>query len=93
MLEEMVRWIGGGWMAGGGGAIPVIITNPTVGPDGCRGWAICLGGGACPKEALPYRQGQGPMEGVPKGREGKEDQEVPAWHSCPLQDLVVSEEH
>ena len=73
--------------------ITVIVADPTVGPDGCRGWAICLRGGACPKEALPYHRGQGPMERVPEGRAGKEAQEVLAWHSCPLQDLVVSEEH
>ena len=64
-------------MAGGGGTITVIIANPTVGPDGCRGWAICLRGGACPKEALPYHWGQGPTERVPEGRAGKEAQEVP----------------
>ena len=83
MLEEMVKWVEEAGQAGGGVAITIIIANPTVGPDGCRGRAICLGGGACPKEALPYHQGQGPTEGVPKGREGKEDQEVLAWHSCP----------
>ena len=71
----------------------IIIANLTVGPDGCRGWAICLGGGACQKEAPPYCQRQGPTEGVPEGRKGKEDQEVPTWHSCPSQDLAVSEEH
>ena len=70
-------------MAGGGGMITVIVANPTVGPDGYRGWAICLRGGACPKEALPYCWGQGPTEGVPEGRAGKEAQEVLAWHSCP----------
>ena len=83
----------GGWTAGGGGAITVIAANLTVGPDGCRGQAICLRGGACPKEALPYHQGQGPMEGVPESRKGKEDQEVLAWHSCPWRDPAVSEEH
>ena len=31
---------GGGKMAGGCGQVTVIITNPTVGPNGCRGWAI-----------------------------------------------------
>ena len=52
-------------MAGGGGAITIVIANPTVGPDGCGGQAICLRGGACLKEALPYHWGQGPTEGVP----------------------------
>ena len=63
-------------MAGGGGVITIIVANPTVGPDGCRGRAICLRGGACQKEAPPYHQRQGPVEGVPEGRKGKEDQEV-----------------
>ena len=32
---------GGGKMAGGCGQVAVIvIANPTVGPNGCRGWAI-----------------------------------------------------
>ena len=35
---------GGSKEAGGSGKIPVIvITNLTVGPDGCGGWAICFG--------------------------------------------------
>ena len=68
-------------MARGGGMITV--TDPTVGPDGCGGQAICLGGGACLKEAPPYHWGHGPTEGVPEGRAGKEAQEVSAWHSCP----------
>ena len=80
-------------MAGGSGSVAVIVANPTVGPDGCGGWAIYLRIGACPKEALPYHWGQGPMEGVPEGRKGKKDQEVPAWHSCPSRDLVVPKEH
>ena len=33
------------------------------------------------------------MEGIPEGRKGQEAQEVPAWHSCPLQDPAVSEEY
>ena len=80
-------------MTGGGGSVTIIVANLTVGPDGCRSWAICLGGGAFQKEVLPYHQRQGPTEGFPEGRKGKEDQEVPAWHSCPSQDLAVSEEH
>ena len=41
---------GGGREVGGGSKkaegcrkIPVIVANPTVGPDGCGGWAICFG--------------------------------------------------
>ena len=26
--------------AGGCGQVTIIVANPTVGPDGCRGWAI-----------------------------------------------------
>ena len=40
------REVGGGSkMAGGCGKVTVIITNLTVGPDGCGGWAICFGSG------------------------------------------------
>ena len=60
-------------MAGGGGKIPVIITNLTVGPNGCRGQAICFRGGASEEEAPPYHGRQSPPEGVPQGRKSKED--------------------
>ena len=33
---------GGSKEAGGCGKIPIIVTNLTVGPDACRGWAICF---------------------------------------------------
>ena len=34
---------GGSKEAGGCGKIPIVVANLTVGPDGCRGWAICFG--------------------------------------------------
>ena len=38
------REVGGGSKKGGGcGKISIIIANPTAGPDGCGGWAICFG--------------------------------------------------
>ena len=81
-------------MAGGCGNVAIIIANPTVGPDGCGGWAICFGqGGASQEEALTYCQRQSPLEGIPPCWESKEDQEVPAWHSCSLRDLAVPKEH
>ena len=80
-------------MAGGGGKITIIVANPTVGSDGCGGQALCLGRGACPKEAPPYCWRQGPTEGVPEGRKGQKAQEVLAWHSCPLRDPAVSEDY
>ena len=52
----------GGKMAGGCGKVTVIIANPTVGPVGCRGWAICFGGSQSggssdlPWEAKPHRR-------------------------------------
>ena len=80
-------------MAGGSGSVTIIIANLTVGPDGCGGRAICFGRGASQEEALPYHGRQSPPEGIPQGWEGKEDQEVPAWHSCSLRDLAVPKEH
>ena len=93
MVDEAERWVEEAEQLEEVGQSLSLLPTRQLGPDGCRGQAICIGGGACPKEALPYCQGQGPMEGVPEGRKGKEDQEVPAWHSCPLRDLAVSEEH
>ena len=49
-------------MAGGCGKVPIIIANPTVGQDGCRGWAICFGGGASQEEALTNVGGKAPWK-------------------------------
>ena len=35
--------VGRGKMAGGCGQVTVTVADPTVGPDGCRGWAIYVG--------------------------------------------------
>ena len=54
--DEGGREVGGGSKkAGGCGQVTIIVANPTVDPDGCRGWAIYIGsGGASQKEALTY---------------------------------------
>ena len=57
----------GGKMDGGCGKVPIVIANPTVGPDGCRGWAICFRGGASQEKALTYHGRQSPPEGIPPG--------------------------
>ena len=80
-------------MTGGSGLVSIIVANPTVGLDGCRGWAFCFVWRASCKEAPPYHGRQSPPEGVPQSRKGKEAQELPAWHSCPPRDLAVSKEH
>ena len=80
-------------MAGGSGSVTIIVANLTVGPDGYRGQAICFGRGDSQEEALPYCGRQSPLEGIPQGWEGKEDQEVLAWHSCSSRDLAVPKEH
>ena len=80
-------------MAGGCGKVPVIIANPTVGPDGCRGWAICFGGGASLEEALTNHGRQSPLEGISPGWKSQKDQEVLAWHSCSSGDPAVPKEH
>ena len=49
-------------MAGGCGKVPIIITNPTVVPDSCGGWAICFGGGASQEEAPTYCGRQSPWK-------------------------------
>ena len=54
-------------MAGGCGKVPIIVSNMTVGPDGCRSWAICLGGGASQEEVPTYCGRQNPLEGIPPG--------------------------
>ena len=46
-----------------------------------------------PEEALTDHWRQSPLEGIPPGWKGKDDQEVPAWHSCSLGDPAVPKEH
>ena len=54
-----------GRVTGTGGEVPRVIANPTVGPDGCRGWAIYIGqGGAILWEAPTYHGRQGLPEGI-----------------------------
>ena len=54
-------------MAGGCGKVTIIVANPTVGPDGYRGQAICFEGGASQEEAPTYHGRQSPLEGIPPG--------------------------
>ena len=57
---------GGGEMVGGCGE--VIIANPTVGPDGCKSWAIYVRSGGASQEEIPtYHGRQSSPEGVPPG--------------------------
>ena len=93
MLEEAERWVEEARWAGGCGKVAIIIANLTVGPDGCRGWAICFGVGASLEEAPTYHGRQSPLEGISPGWQSQEDQEVPAWHSCSLGDLAVPKQH
>ena len=52
-------------MAGGGVEVARVISNPTVGPDGCRGQAIYIvWGGASSQEALTYHGRQASLEGI-----------------------------
>ena len=94
MLEKMVRQVEeAGWLEEVGRS-PSSSPTRQLAQMAAEAGPSASGEGAWPKgSSASYHRGQGPTEGVPKGREGKEDQEVPAWHSCPPQDLVVSEEH
>ena len=92
-LEEMVRWVEeAGWLEEVGQS-PSLLPTQQLAQMAVEARPSASGEEPAQRKLCPTCQGQGPTEGVPKGREGKEDQEVPAWHSCPLRDLVVSEEH
>ena len=53
MLRPLQPWVK--WRGGGSGEVTGVITDPTVGPDGCRGQAIYVRwGGAGQKEALDW---------------------------------------
>ena len=55
-------------MTGTGGKVTRAIANLTVGPDGCRGWAIYVGrGGASLQEGPTYHGRQSPPEGILAG--------------------------
>ena len=63
----------GGEEAGTGGEVARVISYLTVGPDGCRGWAIYIRrGGARQKETLADSGRQGSQEGVLEGQKIKE---------------------
>ena len=81
-------------MTGTGGEVTRVVSNPTVGQDGCRGWAIYVRrGGASSKEALTYHGRQGPHEGIVVGCTNEEAPKVLTGDSFSLQDLPVSKEH
>ena len=95
-LQPQTRWRGGGQKQVGwrDGEIAGVVSNPTVGPDGHRGWAINVRwGGAGLKETLTDCGRQGSPEWIPEGQESKEAPEVPAGDGDSLQDLWVSKEH
>ena len=70
-------------MTRGGGEDTPVIANPTVGPDGCRGWAIYVGlGGTSQKEALSNCRREGSQEGVSEGWCHQENPKVCTRDGC-----------
>ena len=58
----------GGKVTGTGGEVTGVNSKLTVGPDGCRGWAIYVRRGrASLQEAPAYHGRQGPLEGILAG--------------------------
>ena len=54
-----------------------VITNPTVGPDGCGGQVIYVRQGGAGQEEAPTDCGrQGPLEGIPPGQKSEETPKV-----------------
>ena len=53
-VEEAEKWVE---EAGGCGKVTIIVANPTVGPDGCRGKAIYVGSGGASQEEAPTNCG------------------------------------
>ena len=81
-------------MIGIGGEVTGVVSNPTVGQDGCRGWAIYVKRGeASSQEAPTYCGRKDPSEGILAGCTTEKAPEVPTGDSCSLQDLSVSKEH
>ena len=81
-------------MTGTGGEVTRVIINPTVGPDGCGGWAIYVGwGGASSQEAPAYHGRQGPLEGILVGCTAEKALKVLTGDSGSSQDLLVPKEH
>ena len=84
----------GGWEVGRGGEVTGVITNLTVGPDGCRCWAIYIRqGGASQEQALTYHGRQGPPDRIPQGWEGEEALKVLTGDSGSSQDPSLSEKY
>ena len=90
------RWVGDsrGRVAGGGGEVARVITNLTIGPDGCGSLAIYIGqGGASLQEAPTYHGRQGPPEGILAGCTAEETPKVLTRDSSSSWDLLVPKEH
>ena len=68
-LEEMVRWVEeAGRLEEVGRSLSSLPTQQLA-QMAAEAGPSASGEGACPKEAPPYCWRQGPMEGVPEGRE------------------------
>ena len=84
----------GGGAAGTGEEVTGVISKPTVGPDGCRDWAIYVGWGeASSQEAPTYYGRQSLLEGILVGCTHEKATKVHTGDSYSLQDLPVSKEH
>ena len=92
-LEEMIGWVEEASRLAEVGWSPSSLPTQQLVQMAAEAGPSALGEEPAQKEAPPYHWWQGPMEGIPEGRKGQKDQEVLAWHSCPLRDPAVSEEH
>ena len=92
VLEEMTKWVEEVSRLEAVGQSPPSLPTQQLAQMATEAGPSVLGG-ACPKETPSYHWRQGHMEGIPEGREGQKDQEVPAWHGCPLQDPAVPKEY
>ena len=93
VMEEVIGWVEEANRLAEAGQSPSSSPTQQLVQMAAEARPSALGEEPAQRKLRPYRWWQGPMEGIPEGREGQKDQEVPAWHSCPSRDPAVSEEH
>ena len=93
MLEEAERGVEEARWLEDVGRSPLSLPTQQLAQIAAEASPSGFGGGASLAETLTYHGRQSPPEGISPGWKSKEDQEVPAWHSCSLGDMAVPKEH
>ena len=93
MLEEAERGVEEARWLEDVGRSPLSLPTQQLAQIAAEARPSALGEEPVWRKLQPTMGGKAPPEGISPGWKSKEDQEVPAWHSCSLGDLAVPKEH